>query len=189
MIATTPTEADMIGKIKEKQRVLLREFQEKPAAGRSAAPGGNKTVTPVVVKRVASKTPTTTVRTPKTYAAATASTPTATPTSSTSKSAGNRIRGAGRRRRRRRPRLARVHEESCPREVCAPVRRKNRRRGDLQDLHSLQRLEGRVPEAPLDRVDGHRCHVSIFGQYSRIVQYVDKRPLYSRIVQRIDETM
>ena len=86
MSVSTPTDADIIGRIKEKQRVLLKEFQEKPVAGKSAAPGGKKTVTSTpVVKRAASKTPTS-VRTSKTYAAAAASTQTATPTSSTSKS-------------------------------------------------------------------------------------------------------
>ena len=82
MSATTPTEAELIGKIKEKQRVLLREFQEKPAPGSSAAPGGKKTVTPAVVKRAATKTPTS--RTPKTYATVAASTSSATPTAATS---------------------------------------------------------------------------------------------------------
>ena len=81
MTASTPTEGEMISKIKEKQRVLLREF-EKPAPGSSAAPGGKKTVTPAADKRTATKTSTSRT-TPKSYASAVA-TPSATPTSAKS---------------------------------------------------------------------------------------------------------
>ena len=87
MTEATPTDGELLSKIKDKQRTLLREY-EKPAPGSSAAPGGKKKVADKraanpTEKRSATVTSRTTP-TPKSYASAVTSTPSATSTSARS---------------------------------------------------------------------------------------------------------
>ena len=84
MTEATPTDGELLSKIKDKQRILLREY-EKPAPGSSAAPGGKKKAADkrsasTTEKRTATATSRTTPTT-KSYASAVSSTPSATPTS------------------------------------------------------------------------------------------------------------